>query len=508
MMPVSSPVDHRVALNPSIEALQTYIRESAQTGTAVHEVEQELWKRVLQLGHESLNLFFNLQGNGDVGATLTLEDGTTLNRLETPRSLEYQSIFGRFELERVVYGSREKQKIEYVPLDNRLQLPESKFSYVLQDWDQSMVVEMPYGAVNQTLSKILGFTQSSDSLERMNRQMSQTVPEFQHRQPPPPRATSAQMVVVSADGKGVPMRRDADQPSILEHRQKKGPKPNRKKMAIVGTVYTIAPRIRTADEVIESLFRDPREDQGKSALSTSTIKPEHKRLSANLSLPMEDESRTGTTETFDWLAHQVQQRRPSSRIPLVVLMDGQESLWDASDQSLPEANRIEILDLLHATSRIWSVAHIVHGTQSDEAIGCVKTHLRTILMGNVMDVVSEWRQIVPPNPLTTNQKKTLKNACNYFENNQHRMNYGAYLKAGYPIASGVIEGACRHFVKDRMERAGMRWSLEGAQAMLELRSIHLNDDWDEFTQFRIQREIERLYPNRNLVPTLDWPLAV
>ncbi|MEM9214904.1 MAG: hypothetical protein AAGD25_11225, partial [Cyanobacteria bacterium P01_F01_bin.150] len=128
-----------------------------------------------------------------MGATLTLEDGATLNRLETPRPLEYQSIFGRFDLERVVYGSREMQKIEYVPLDNRLQLPESKFSYVLQAWDQSMVVEMPYGAVNQPLSKILGFTQSSDSLERMNRHMSQTVPEFQQRQPQPPLATSAQM---------------------------------------------------------------------------------------------------------------------------------------------------------------------------------------------------------------------------------------------------------------------------------------------------------------------------
>ena len=235
-MPVSSPVDHSVALNSSVEALQTYIRESAEAGTAVHEVEQELWKRMLQLGHESLKLFFNLQGNGDVGATLTLEDGATLNRLETPRLLEYQSIFGGFELERVVYGSREKQKIEYVPLDNRLQLPESKFSYVLQDWDQSMVVEMPYGAVNQTLAKILGFTQSSDSLERMNRHMSQTVPDFQQSQSPPPLATSEQIVVASADGKGVPMRRDADQPSILEHRQKKGPKPNRKKMAIVGTI--------------------------------------------------------------------------------------------------------------------------------------------------------------------------------------------------------------------------------------------------------------------------------
>jgi hypothetical protein len=68
------------------------------------------------------------------------------------------------------------------------------------------------------------------------------------------------------------------------------------------------------------------------------------------------------------------------------------------------------------------------------------------------------------------------------------MAYNEYLQAGYPIASGVIEGACRHVVKDRMERSGMRWILDGAQAMLGLRCIHLSGSWDEFIRFRIKRE--------------------
>lgn len=87
------------------------------------------------------------------------------------------------------------------------------------------------------------------------------------------------------------------------------------------------------------------------------------------------------------------------------------------------------------------------------------------------------------------------------------MRYDSYLAAGYPIASGVIEGACRHFVKDRMERAGMRWSIQGAQAMLDLRSTYINGDWDEFTKFRVQKEQERLYPYQILVETTDWPLV-
>ena len=67
--------------------------------------------------------------------------------------------------------------------------------------------------------------------------------------------------------------------------------------------------------------------------------------------------------------------------------------------------------------------------------------------------------------------KAVTTACNYFETNLARMRYDEYLQAGYPIASGVIEGACRHLIKDRMEQGGMRWTLSGAKAMLNVRAI-------------------------------------
>ena len=87
------------------------------------------------------------------------------------------------------------------------------------------------------------------------------------------------------------------------------------------------------------------------------------------------------------------------------------------------------------------------------------------------------------------------------------MRYDEYLAKGYPIASGVIEGACRHVIKDRMERAGMRWKVPGAQAMLHLRVIHANGDWEAFQQFRIAQEAARLYPNKKAIEGVDWPFA-
>ena len=69
----------------------------------------------------------------------------------------------------------------------------------------------------------------------------------------------------------------------------------------------------------------------------------------------------------------------------------------------------------------------------------------------------------------------------------------AYLAAGYPIGSGVAEGACRHLVKDRLEQTGMRWTVTGAQAMLHVRALYLNDQWEEYLEFRVEQEQARLY---------------
>ncbi|MBY0232097.1 MAG: hypothetical protein K2W96_22700, partial [Gemmataceae bacterium] len=97
--------------------------------------------------------------------------------------------------------------------------------------------------------------------------------------------------------------------------------------------------------------------------------------------------------------------------------------------------------------------------------------------------------------------------CEYLEKNEGRMRYGEHLEKGWPIASGVIEGACRHYVKDRMERSGMRWTREGAQAMLDVRGEWLNGDRAAFQAFRIERETERLYPHRQVLEGVSWPMG-
>ena len=126
------------ALEVALTDLKGYVERSARQGGAAHEVEAGIWQRVLQLGRQALGLWFRLVGPGDRGETVLLPDGHEVRRLETPHARVYQSVFGRFELERVVYGTREGQKIAYVPFDRQLALPDSDFSSLLQDWAHAL----------------------------------------------------------------------------------------------------------------------------------------------------------------------------------------------------------------------------------------------------------------------------------------------------------------------------------------------------------------------------------
>jgi hypothetical protein len=191
--------------------------------------------------------------------------------------------------------------------------------------------------------------------------------------------------------------------------------------------------------------------------------------------------------------------------PLAYLSDGQEALWEARREWLP-ARGVDILDLLHVTPRLWKAAHVFHREGSPEAEAFVRERVLRVLQGKASGVIRGLREMATKHELTGAKKRTIASVCRYLEANLDRMHYDEYLREGYPIASGAVEGACRNLVKDRMERAGMHWTLAGAQAMLDVRSIHVSGLWDEYQNHRIERESSRLYPYHSMV-TLNFGLA-
>ncbi|HSB81052.1 MAG TPA: ISKra4 family transposase, partial [Candidatus Methylomirabilis sp.] len=326
--------------------------------------------------------------------------------------------------------------------------------------------------------------------EDLNREQASDVELFQDRLPVPEPSQEGSLVVVTADCKGVPLIRSAsagiEEESPPEdttrpgphHRRGKGEKANKKRMAAVGAVYTIDPFVRTTDEVIDELQR---KKAGKRR-----PRPQHKRLRADLLL--------GKVTLFLWLADELCRRNPEGAKPVVFLSDGERALHDRQGEYLPEGVTC-ILDLLHVMERLWKVAWCLfeEGKQKAEADQWVEDRLRMLLDGKVGYVIGGLRQTLTKRKLRGSRCKTVREVINYFDRNRSRMRYDEYLAAGYPIGSGVIEGACRHLVKDRLERAGMRWHPDGAQAMLDLRATYLNGEWEAFWVYHMEQEDNRLY---------------
>ncbi len=503
MMAEMAAFDNLEELAELADDLAGFVQQAVVEGTAAHEVERGVWQRVLAMGRQATGHFLRMQGDGDVGETIEVPGGKELRRLGEPHRRTYHSIFGPFPLLRYVYGTREGQQIEFVPLDARLALPESEYSYVLQDWTGTLWTEHAFGRAAETLQAILGLSLPVDSLQRMSRKMGNSVESFRTSLSKPPAKEEGEILVVTADGKGIPMRRPADQRPIGA-RRKKGEKANKKQMATLGCVYTVDPKHRTPEDVVAALFRER-----PARRPDEMVEPvaQHKRVWSSLTYEQGDICVDAETEVFTWMAREADARRRHDQ-PMVCLMDGQRSLWTSCATHLPGENVVEILDFLHATSYLWDAAYLFHAEGSDEASAFVRDRTLRLLQGEVGYVIGGLRQMATKRGLSTAKQKKLSRICNYFQRNRHRMRYGKYLKAGYPIASGVIEGACRHLVKDRMERAGMRWTIDGAQAMLDLRSTHINSQWPAFQAHRIHAETQRLYPQRQLLKQLAFQLAL
>jgi len=251
--------------------------------------------------------------------------------------------------------------------------------------------------------------------------------------------------------------------------------------------------------LVATLFRDP--DRPKEPAPQA----QNKRYWAELSRELDGEDLRGQDLVFQHLQAEIDTRRKPQQW-LIHLCDGQASLETDRQTYLPEdARTLDILDLMHVVPRVWEAAHVFHAEGSHEVSEFVRDHLTRILRGEVGNVIAGWRRRATCQGLRGAKRNGLRAICAFLEKNKHRMRYDEYLRLGCPVATGVIEGACRHVIKDRMERAGMRWKVPGAQAMLNLRTIHTNGDWAAFQDFRIALETDGLYPNTKAYEAREWP---
>jgi hypothetical protein len=482
---IITPEQAALQARVQFDALRDFVQQASRAAQRIDTVKREVFRQLLGLGHTLLSAFVAAQGDGDLGPQAEMPGGRTVRRRPERHDRRYVSIFGELTIDRVAYGTREGQKIERVPLDERLGLPEGDFSYVLEDWGQRLGLKGSFAEAGQSLEMLLGLRVGVRALEQMNRVVAGHARSFQDSLAAPPASEEGPLMVVTADGKGVPMRRpepeDGPRP---HHRRAKGEKANKKQMACVGAVYSIEPFVRKADDIIDEVLRDKK--------AKERPEPQHKHVWAEMTREVEGQPPVTAKEGLSChLTDELTARNLGHDRPVACLMDGERALWDAQAVYFPEA--VGILDLSHVLERLWAVAHGFHKEGSDEAKEFVEQRLRDLLQGRVGYVIGGLRRRLKAGKLSGPKKKVVRSAVEYLANNREHMRYDEYLAAGYPIGSGVAEGACRHLVKDRMEQTGMRWTVEGAQAMLHVRALYLNDQWEEFHEHRVEREQARLY---------------
>ena len=409
------------------------------------------------------------RGAGDVGPAWRGQDGVrhTQRRLHN-RALE--SLFGTVQVERLGYGASGQESVH--PLDAALNLPEERYSHAVRKTVAVEAARNSFEEVVAAMGEHPGAQGPKRQAEELCQRAAQDFEAFstQRRvQSQGPPATAGAIVVLTTDGKGVPMRTDALRPQTrkaaegtthkLRTRLSKGEKRHRKRMTTVAAVSSIAPHVRRADDIVRELapvheVRTERRPQ-----------PQAKRVWASL----RQAPRAVIAEMFD----EARGRAPEGQCPWVVLVDGQEHQLrlirqEVKRRSLPVTL---ILDLFHVLEYLWAAAFAFHAEGSAEAELWVRTPLLAILRGRVSQVAAAMRRSATGRAFTASKRAAVDKCADYLLQYRAMLRYDQYLAAGYPIGTGVIEGACRYLVKDRMERTGARWSLDGAEAVLRLRAL-------------------------------------
>jgi len=483
-----------------LEAIVALVDECAEKGERVDLVERKLFDQLLVLGCRMLQRFFESAGDGDVGETLERE-GELLQRIDM-RKRVYRSVFGVLEFQRMVYAVRKGQK-SYSPVDEALSLPADEQSYVLEDWLQRFCVQNSFDSSVQSLRELLGIKVGKRSAERINKKLGEASESFRQSCRNAPVDNEEELIVVTADGKGVPMRHTLEErmglpePAWRKCRRKQLEKQNQdrakkrlgpghgkthKQMAFIGAVYTIAPWSRTTEEITNDLLRK------ESATNRPT--PQNKHLFAEMTHYREGERWDGQPQLFRDLRNEILLRDPQCGKTLICVMDGQRSLWDYQRQYLKRA--VCIVDVFHVIEYLWDAAYCFHEKHSRAAEKMVEHYLPMLIEGRVSYIIGSLHR-KRSKLKGTAKPKQLDRVLKYLRNNKQHMKYDEYLREGYPIGSGVVEGACRHLVRDRMERTGMKWEIEGARAMLNTRSVYVNKDWNEMIEHYIRKEQHRLY---------------
>lgn len=419
------------------------------------------------------------------------------HRRESSRPLT--SIFGPVTVQRTAYRMREADS--RFPLDAELNLPGDLYSLEVR---RRVAQGASSGSFDATVELLLETTGASVPKRQTEELLAKAAQDFEafyeSTQLDVPAENTAGILALTFDMKGVVMHKEDLRPATRKAAERKQHKPgerlgpgekrNRKRMAMVAAVYTIEPWLRKPDDVIRVL------GPVRDASSKPRPKPEHKRVWASVVTDPINVIRDAFDEALC--------RDPQLRKRWVVLVDGdpkQIRYIRAVAKELGVEVTI-ILDVIHVTEYLWKAAYVFHKVGSPEAQKWVSKRLLQILRGQASAIAGGMRRSATRRKLSKTKRKPVDKCAAYLLKLKRHVRYHEFLRDGLPIGTGVIEGACRHLVRDRMDITGARWRLKSAEAVLKIRALRSSGDFDEYWAFHERQEFTRNHASRyaNSVP--------
>lgn len=494
------------------EELLADTRRWLSSGDLMHATHDEVEQFATTQGRLIVNALlrdhFALRGQAEALAPVVGADGQERVHVRHDAVRLLVTTVGAVPVPRVAYSGRGLSALH--PTDAELNLPEDSFSFEVRRQIAMLAAEVSFERAGQQFEALTGVHVALRQVEELTRVASRDAEEFYAagRADLAVTATS-DLLVLTADQKGIVMRHehlragtrekaDASRPK-LESRHTKGEKPNRKRMATVAAVYTVAPHLRSAEDVVAGLRHiKPAPDARKPG----PPRPEAKRVWASVEADLPD--------VIGQLFDEAERRDPLRCKQWMMVMDGDPKLEQAARR---EAKRrgvkvTLVLDFIHALEYLWRAGHALHAEGTPELEAWVLERLTALLHGNVSNVAAGMRRSATRRGLSAAARAPIDRAANYFLKRKSMMRYDQLLALGAPIASGVIEGTCRSLVNDRLDITGARWSVRGAEAVLRLRAILRSGDWREYWGFHTLAENDRNHASRyagNNAPDVEIP---
>jgi hypothetical protein len=422
-----------------------------------------------------------------------IPDGTTVRA----RSRQIEPTFGRVRLSRLGYKVR-GQKVRY-PLDERLNLPKEIYTHPLRRRVAEQARAVAWDGVVEHIDDTTGAHVPKRQAEQLTREAAKDFDAFYAQHPANDTLAVGTLLMASADGKGVRVLQkalreatrkaaEADQAAAMhgDPMAKKKPRMHDKRMAIVTAVWEQQPQPRTASDIVSELQRTPERSKVRKPLLP---RPQNKRVAASVQKNLS----TGISEMFD----ELDRRDPERTHRAVLLVDGDEHQQTAIlDHGRRHERKLTIvLDLIHMIHYLWLAGFALCRKNRAKTDLWVARHLLLVLSQPVADLLAAIQEAADAQRFSKSARKPIDKALKYFRRNASFMDYSAFLAQGLPIASGVIEGACRHLIQDRLGITGARWDLPAAEAMLRLRALHTSGDWDAYWRFHQCQEALRNHPS-------------